>query len=281
MATHEQAVEARASSRALQALSSQERQNILLAMADALDSNQQDILIQNALDVRAAVEMCMSESMKARLVLNEKKLKVLSAGLRSIAAQEEPLGLVVQKTLIADGLMLTQETVPIGVLLVIFESRPDCLPQIAGLSIRSGNGLLLKGGKECTHSNRYLHALLVKSIEQASGGKVRGSVIGLIEGRDEVASLLKLDGHIDLIIPRGSGELVKYIKANTSIPVMGHAEGICHVYVDDAASLEKAIKVVLDSKTDYPAACNAMETLLLHRGSDTPSPSSLYLVSNS
>lgn len=223
-----------------------------------------EILEANSIDVANAQELKMTESMRARLVLSSAKILTLAEGLRSIAAQPDPIGKLIQQTELAEGLVLQQKTVPIGVLLVIFESRPDCVPQIAGLTVRSGNGLILKGGKECPLTIRLLHRLMTTAIEEASGGRVPRSVIGLVETRAEVSELLKLDGVIDLIIPRGSGELVRYIQANTSIPVMGHAEGICHVYVDEAAALLKALKLVLDAKTDYPAACNAMETLLLH-----------------
>jgi delta-1-pyrroline-5-carboxylate synthetase len=139
-----------------------------------------------------------------------------------------------------------------GTLLIIFESRPDCLPQIAALCIRSGNGLLLKGGKEADRTNKYLHKLVADAISSACMGKVESSLVSLIS-RDEIPSLLKLENCIDLIIPRGSNELVQYIKSNTKIPVLGHADGICHVYIDKECDLVKAENVLLDSKTDYPA----------------------------
>ena len=140
-------------------------------------------------------------------------------------------------------------------MLIIFESRPDCLPQIAALAIKSGNGLVLKGGKEAEKSNQLLHKLIVDSIDKVTHGKVTKGVIGLVS-RAEIPSLLKLDSLIDLVIPRGSSALVHYIKQNTKIPVMGHAEGVCHVYVDKHAEFEKAQRIVIDSKTDYPSgAC--------------------------
>jgi gamma-glutamyl phosphate reductase len=149
-------------------------------------------------------------------------------------------------------------------LLIIFESRPDCLPQIAALALRSGNGLLLKGGKEAEKSNKILHKIIAETIEKVTKGFVSRNVIGLITSRASIPSLLKMDSYIDLVIPRGSGDLVKHIKENTRIPVMGHAEGVCHVYIDSKADINKAEKILLDSKTDYPSACNAAETLLLH-----------------
>lgn len=265
MSVREQALSARSAGRALTNLSNEERQKILHAVADTLIKKEKDILAANQIDIEAAKTMKMKDAMCARLVLSSKKIATLADGLRGIANQNDPIGKIVRQTQIATGLLLQQTTVPIGVLMIIFESRPDCLPQIAALAIRSGNGLILKGGKEAMHTNRLLHAIITQTITDATHGKIQGSsLVGMVEGRDEIAELLKLDDVIDLVIPRGSGELVSYIKANTRIPVMGHAEGICHTYVDSMADLEKAIRIVIDAKTDYPAACNAMETLLLH-----------------
>ncbi|KAE9327116.1 Delta-1-pyrroline-5-carboxylate synthase B, partial [Phytophthora fragariae] len=146
---------------------------------------------------------------------------------------------------------------------VIFESRPDSLPQIAALALRSGNGLLLKGGKEALHSNAVLHKIIVNAVEEATNGKVKKDVIGLVTSREEISDLLRLDDVIDLCIPRGSGSMVSYIKKNTRIPVLGHAEGVCHMYIHGAADVKKAIELAIDAKTDYPAACNALETLLI------------------
>ncbi|EFJ44253.1 hypothetical protein VOLCADRAFT_65082, partial [Volvox carteri f. nagariensis] len=148
-----------------------------------------------------------------------------------------------------------------GVLLVIFEARPDALPQIASLALRSGNGLLLKGGKEATHSNAALHKVIVDAI----GPSLGPDLIALVTSREEIESLLALDDVVDLVIPRGSNALVSHIKRNTRIPVLGHADGICHVYVDEEADLDTALRILLDAKTDYPAACNAVEKVLVHR----------------
>ena len=194
--------------------------------------------------------------------MSHKKLESLSAGLMQIAdTSYNNVGKVVRKTKVSESLEVIQKTVPIGVLMVIFESRPDALPQVASLAIASANGLLLKGGKEANNTNTYLMRL----VKEALGRYGCGDAISMVSGRNEVSELLKLDQYIDLIIPRGSNEMVKSIKDRSkSIPVMGHADGICHVYLDKDADPMKAIKVVLDSKTDYPAACNAMETLLVH-----------------
>jgi len=258
------ATEARSQSLILQSLSGEVRSAILLEIADSLQRNKQEILKVNALDIEAAKMMQMSKSMRKRLVLSNDKLKSLSDGIKQIAHAKDPIGDVIARREIAAGLMLEQKTVPIGVLLIIFESRPDCLPQIASLAIKSGNGLLLKGGKEAKNSNRFLHKLIHDAIVKGSQGKVRGEVVSLIETRQDIAKILTLESHIDLIIPRGSYGLVNYIKNNTKIPVLGHADGICHVYVDREFQLEMVIRLILDAKLNYPAACNAAETLLLH-----------------
>ena len=148
--------------------------------------------------------------------------------------------------------------------MIIFESRPDCIVQIMALAVRSGNGLLLKGGKEAEHSNACLFNLMMDAIVEETRGEVKRNAFGLITSRNDIYSLLQLDRDIDLVIPRGSNALVDFIKKNTKIPVMGHADGVCHVYVDQSADLNKALRVVTDSKADYPSACNACETVLLH-----------------
>lgn len=202
--------------------------------------------------------------MAARLVFTSKKLKGVADGLRALAGQPDPLGRTRRHVEIANGLTLQQETVPIGVLLVIFESRPDVLPQVAGLSIASGNGVLLKGGKEASRTNAVLHRVLCDAVSACTRGRVSPSVLGLVEGRDEIAQLLKLHKDIDLVIPRGSNDMVQKIMRSTRIPTLGHADGICHMYIDKAADIDKAALLIVDSKCDYPAACNALETLLLH-----------------
>eukprot|EP00929_Paragymnodinium_shiwhaense_P011060 TRINITY_DN11632_c0_g1_i1.p1 TRINITY_DN11632_c0_g1~~TRINITY_DN11632_c0_g1_i1.p1 ORF type:complete len:833 (+),score=236.50 TRINITY_DN11632_c0_g1_i1:252-2750(+) len=256
---------ARDASRKLQALSSAQRAKILQCLADDMLARKDEILAANARDVEAAKKNNTDPHLVARLKLTDAKLQTLSDGISSIARAEEPLGRVVSATELSEGLVLKQVTVPIGVMLIIFESRPDSLPQIAALAIRSGNGLLLKGGKEAAESNKMLHAVVQDAIVRGSDGAVPPGVVGLVDGREAVADLLKLDDVVDLIIPRGSNELVQHIQNSTRIPVLGHADGVCHVYIDGSADIEKAVRIVVDAKTDYPAACNAMETILLHR----------------
>ncbi|URE49798.1 Amino acid kinase family [Musa troglodytarum] len=232
------AVSARECSRRLQSLSSEERKKILLDIANALEANEKLIRIENEADI-----------------------SFLANSIRVLADMEDPICRVLKRTELADGLILEKTSCPLGVLLIVFESRPDALVQIASLAVRSGNGLLLKGGKEAMRSNAILHKVITGAIPDVVGEKL----IGLVTSRDEIPDLLKLDDVIDLVIPRGSNKLVTQIKESTKIPVLGHADGICHVYIDKSADMQMAKCIVLDAKTDYPAACNAMETLLVHK----------------
>ena len=260
-ASTEMALAARSASRGLQALDSAGRTKVLYRVADALLANEAAILVENKADIEAA-EACGTEAaLLNRLKLKDGKLEQLAQGIRQIADMEEPLGKCLRATQLAEGLELKQVTSPLGVLLVIFESRPDSLPQIASLAIRSGNGLLLKGGKEAMRSNVILHRIITEALSP----DVDPGLIGLVTTREGIDDLLKLHHVIDLVIPRGSNSLVTHIQNNTKIPVMGHADGVCHVYVDDDCDMVKASAIVVDSKSDYPAACNALETLLVHQ----------------
>lgn len=261
------AMDARAQSLRLRALDGAARAAILNDIAAALEKNEEAIAKANKRDLEAARATNLAPALLKRLVLDSKKLASLVKGIRQIAAATDPIGRVVARTRVSGGLELQQRTVPIGVLLVIFESRPDCLPQIASLAIKSGNGLLLKGGKEAVQSNRLLHSLIAGAIEKS--GKLGAGVVGLVETRRQVGELLAMDKYIDLAIPRGSYGLVHYIKANTKIPVLGHADGICHVFIDAGADFAMALRLIIDAKLNYPAACNAAETLLLDASWDS------------
>lgn len=249
------AIDARNGSRKLQQLTSNERSNILTNISKSLIENQEEIIRVNQLDISYAESLNdISPSNLKRLQLTTEKILTLAEGILSIAKEPiDPIGQILSKTEIASNLNLEKVTTPIGVLLIIFESRPDCLPQIIALAIQSGNGLLLKGGKEAEKTNNFLFNMIRNCIEEGSSKKIHGSVIGLVTSRAEVQSLLQLDKYIDLVIPRGSSSMVSYIKSNTKIPVLGHAEGICHVYLDEACNDVKAIRISIDSKTDYPA----------------------------
>ncbi|KAL6756121.1 Aldehyde/histidinol dehydrogenase [Haematococcus lacustris] len=259
-AVRDMALRARAASRVLQSLPSLQRQQMLERLANSLEASTEEIMAANSLDVQQA-QGKVGDALLQRLVLKPAKIAQLAAGIRAIAQQEEPLGKCTRRMELAEGLVLERSTTAIGVVLIIFEARPDALPQIASLAIRSGNGLLLKGGKEATHSNALLHKLVV----QAVGPQLGADLIGLVTSREQINDLLALDDVIDLVIPRGGNALVTFIQRNTRIPVLGHADGICHAYVDAAADLDMAVKVVVDGKTDYPAACNAIEKVLVHQ----------------
>ncbi|KAJ8723191.1 hypothetical protein PYW08_003103 [Mythimna loreyi] len=253
---------ARTGSRVLQRLTPSERATAIHSLADLLVSKQDEIMEANAKDLEEATKSGLAKPLLSRLSLSPSKLKTLSIGLKQIAdSSYDNVGRVLRKTKLADNLVLRQVTVPIGVLLVIFESRPDSLPQVAALAMASANGLLLKGGKEAAYSNKALMALVKESLK----GVGADDAISLVSTREEISDLLSMEKHIDLIIPRGSSDLVRNIqKQSQHIPVLGHAEGICHVYLDKDADPVKALKIVRDAKCDYPAACNAMETLLIH-----------------
>lgn len=254
---------ARLGSMKLNALPFEERQDVLRSIAAELLLQQDRILEANKKDMAAAEANNLAAPLLKRLELTQSKLETLANGIRAVAEMPNPLGRVLIARELDEHLLLTKQTASIGVLLVIFESRPDSLPQIAALSLCAGNGLLLKGGREAEHSNTVLHDIIVNAVAESTQGRVPGSVIHLITTRADVHSLLKLDGYVDLVIPRGSNAMVQNIQRSTSIPVLGHADGICHVYIHDAVNVVEAVGVAIDAKLNYPAACNAAETLLL------------------
>uniref|UniRef100_A0A8C9WUZ6 Delta-1-pyrroline-5-carboxylate synthase n=1 Tax=Scleropages formosus TaxID=113540 RepID=A0A8C9WUZ6_SCLFO len=260
----QQAEMARNGGRSLAGLLSEQRGEIIYLLADLLTERKDEILAANKKDMDLAISTgCLSQALLKRLSLSPAKLNSLTIGLRQISvASQGSVGRVVRHTRVASGLELEQITMPIGVLLVIFESRPDCLLQVSALAIASGNGLLLKGGKEAVNTNTILHQLTQEALS-VHGVRDAVQLVSTCEG---VQDLCRLDKMIDLIIPRGSSQLVRDIqRATQGIPVLGHSEGICHIYVDAQASIDKVVKIVRDSKCDYPAACNAMETLLVHK----------------
>ncbi|MEO0605556.1 MAG: glutamate-5-semialdehyde dehydrogenase [Myxococcota bacterium] len=264
MTLRDLATDARAAAREVSSRSGADRSAALERMATALEAHRDRILEANRADVAeadaAVTAGTMSRALAQRLGLSETRIAQLAASLRDIAGTADPIGRVVNHLELAPGLVRREVTAPLGVLLVIFESRPDALVQIAALGVRSGNGLLLKGGSEAARSNAVLHEVLRDAL-----APLPAELLGLVHTREDIAALLGLDDLIDLVIPRGSNALVRHIQQSTRIPVLGHADGICHVYVDRAADADRAKAIVLDSKTDYPAACNAMETLLVHR----------------
>ena len=252
----------RRSAMALGQLADADRQAAVLAMAEALEAARAEILAANQADLDAASADGLATALVARLHLNGAKLDGAIEGLRQLAGLADPLGRRQLHTELDAGLVLERVTVPLGVVGVIFEARPDALIQIASLAIRSGNGALLKGGREASRSCAAIMAALWAGLAHST---VEPTALELLTSREESLGLLKLDGLVDLIIPRGSNELVRFIQDHTRIPVLGHADGICHLVVDQAADPQLALRVALDAKTQYPAACNAIETLLVHR----------------
>jgi len=259
---------ARRAARGLAVVSSERKNAALLAVAEGIEAARDLILEANRADVLEAratfEENSLSRSLLDRLVLDELKLCAMADGVRAVADLPDPSGRVLSRTLLDDGLVLEKVTCPLGVLLVIFESRPDAVAQIASLALKSGNAAILKGGSESVRSTAALLDVFTKALARVP--EIPGGVLSSVGGRAEADALLALDEYIDLVIPRGGYDLVRHVQATTRIPVLGHAEGVCHVYVDRAADAAMATAIVLDSKLQYPAACNAAETLLFHRG---------------
>ncbi len=243
--------------------STEARNKSLLAVARAFETRRDEILEANAQDVANAETLCakgqLARPLVKRLQLRSKFADVI-AGLEAVAKLPDPIGIVQKATELDTGLILTRVACPIGVICTIFESRPDALPQIASLCLKSGNAILLKGGKEAARTNRIL-ADVIAEASIAAGAPA--GWIHLLETREDVAGILGLDQYIDLIIPRGGNDLVRYIMDNTKIPVTGHQDGVCHVYIHGDADPDQAIAVAVDSKCQYPAVCNAAETLLI------------------
>ncbi len=257
---------ARSAALALAPLSDEVRNRALATMADAIDENAERILEANAEDVAEAEPLVasgeMSEPLLRRLELSERKIAQMAEGVRAVAALPDPLGVARMATLLDEELTLRRITCPLGVIAAVFESRPDALVQIASLCLKSGNAAILKGGREAAHTNRLMTELLRDAA--SSAGEVPADALQLVEAREDVQALLSRDDAVDLVIPRGSNEFVRYIKEHSNIPVLGHADGICHLYVDEAAETAMAVRLALDAKTQYPAVCNAIETLLVH-----------------
>jgi glutamate-5-semialdehyde dehydrogenase len=257
---------ARAASRAIAKLSAQARNQLLMAVAEAIENGARRILDANERDCRAAQSGAasgrMSQAMLARLSLTDRGITQMAEQVREVARLDDPLGRRLSVTELDDGLVLYKESCPFGVVGVIFESRPDAVPQLASLALKSGNAILLKGGVEAAHTNQELVSIWRECL--ARYPVVPVDSISLLGTRADVKEMLALDRDVDLIIPRGSYALVRFIMQHSRIPVLGHSEGICHVYVDRAADLDKAIDIAYDAKVQYPAVCNAAETLLVH-----------------
>jgi glutamate-5-semialdehyde dehydrogenase len=253
---------AKRASRVLAGLDEVKRNAALEAMALAIEAASGPLLMANLEDLKAEGDG-LSAAVRARLTLAGGKLVEMVEQVRSVARMPDPLGRVLDAIELDEGLDLTKLSVPLGVLAVIFEARPDAVTQIAALAIKSGNAVMLKAGREVSETAEALVRVLREALVRVG---LPVDAVSLVVGREAVQELLGMQGLVDLVIPRGSKALVEYVQANTRIPVLGHAEGVCHIYVDESADEAIALRVIEDAKTDYPAACNAVETVLVHRG---------------
>lgn len=248
-------------------LNSEIKNKALEAIANALESNKNKIFEANKQDLEIAQELVNQQKLASstfnRLKLDENKMRDMIQGIRDVIKLEDPIGKMLLQRELDENLTLYKVSCPIGVLGIIFEARPDVISQITSLAIKSSNAVILKGGKEAINTNKSIMNIISDAL-----GSIEGfpqNAVTQIFTHDEVAQMLKCDKYINLIIPRGSNKLVKYIQENTKIPVLGHASGICHIFVDESADTDMAVNVVTDAKTQYPSACNAVETLLIHK----------------
>ncbi|KAL2140286.1 hypothetical protein VTI28DRAFT_4003 [Corynascus sepedonium] len=262
---------AKSASHVLATLSADARNEALTAIHAGLTAARDDILAANARDLelaqQAAADGKLSQSLVSRLDLGRKgKFDDMLQGILDVRDLDDPVGKVTLRTRLDDGLDLERVTCPIGVLLIIFEARPEVIANIAALAVKSGNAAILKGGKESTESFVAIARVISAALDKT---KIPNGAIQLVTTRDVIPQLLALDSHIDLVIPRGSNDLVRYIKNNTRIPVLGHADGLCAIYLEQSADPAMAADVIIDSKTHYPAACNSLETLLVQESALT------------
>ncbi len=239
----------------------------LNAVADAIETHKEEIFSANKNDLENAQNLVnegkLSKSTFNRLKLDENKMRDMIQGVRDISELDNPVGKILLKRELDKDLILEKVSCPIGVLGIIFEARPDVISQISSLAIKSSNAVILKGGKESVNTNKKIMEIMNNALAQVSG--FPDNVIQQVFTHEDISQMLKCDEYINLIIPRGGNKLVQYIKENTNIPVLGHASGICHIFVDKSADIDDAIKIVVDAKTQYPSACNAVETLLIHK----------------
>ena len=262
MNVNEVARRARLAALKVAVVSSVTKNRAILEIAEQIQRQKSQVKEVNDDDVRHASEANLSEPLTKRLILDDSKIADLTKGLKLLAELEDPVGKTLDSLEMDRGLELYKVTSPIGVIGAIFESRPDALVQIASLCLKSGNSVILKGGVEARRSNQFLTELIRNAIGQSS--EIPEDSVQLLDTREDVAQLLRLDDYVDLLVPRGSSSLVKYVKENTKIPVLGHAEGICHEYIDVDADLAMAVEICFDAKVQYPAVCNAVNTLLVH-----------------
>jgi len=246
------------------------KNSALLSVADAFETHKSEIFDANKIDLDNAqifVEQGkLAKSIFNRLKLDENKMRDMIQGVRDIAKLDDPVGKILLKRELDTDLVLEKVSCPIGVLGIIFEARPDVISQISALAIKSSNAVILKGGKESVETNKKIMEIMNNALWHVDG--FPQNIIQQVFSHDDISQMLKCDEYINLIIPRGGNKLVKYIKENTNIPVLGHASGICHIFVDKSADIDDAVKITVDAKTQYPSACNAVETLLIHNDFD-------------
>lgn len=257
---------AKAASNKMLTLATESRRKALATIADAIWNEREQIIAANHQDLREAENLLKkkmySEALVKRLKLDEKKLRGVVQMINSVMSLEDTLGRTEYAVELDKDMELYRISCPIGVIGVIFESRPDVLAQTASLCLMSGNAVIMKGGSEAKKTNEALYNVIDKASKDAD---IPGGWIQLLDSRTEVSELLKLDDSVDLLVPRGSNSFVKYIQDNTRIAVLGHSEGVCQIYVDRSADLAKAVEICYDAKVQYPAVCNAVDTLLVHR----------------
>jgi glutamate-5-semialdehyde dehydrogenase len=258
MSISEKAKKAKQAAILLGAAKTETKNAALAQIAETLKNRTKEIIAANQKDLRLAEKNKLAAPLLKRLKFDEGKIADVCAGIESLIKLDDPVGKILSATELDTGLNLYKVSCPIGVIGVVFESRPDALVQISTLCLKSGNAVLLKGGSEAANTNKILTQVIADATTQLPKGWIQ-----LLETRQDVAEMLKQDNVIDLIIPRGSNEFVRYIMNHTNIPVLGHAEGICHVYVDGQADIDMAVKIAVDSKCQYVAVCNAAETLLV------------------
>ena len=248
-------------------MSTKIKNDALHKIADAINLNKNEIILANNFDLNNAKLLLekgeITQSAYNRLKLDENKLRDMIQGVRDIAALDDPINKVIWEKDIAQGINLKKVSCPIGVIGVIFEARPDVISQISALAIKSSNAVILKGGSEAEKTNAAIFKIITSTISEIDD--FPENMINLIFSREDVKIMLDADKYIDLIIPRGSNSLVSFIKSNTKIPVLGHADGICHIYIDDFADISKVVPIIIDAKCQYPSACNSVETILINR----------------
>ena len=258
---------AKNASKKLGTISTKLKNQALLNISENIEKNQDKIFEANKQDLDSAKELLeqgnLSQAVFNRLKLDENKMRDMIQGIRDIVNLDDPVGKILLKRELDKNLVLTKISCPIGVLGIIFEARPDVITQISALAIKSSNAVIMKGGKESINTNKAIFSIIQDALDNTPF--FPQGVLNQVFTRDDVAEMLKQDKYIDLIIPRGGNSLVKFVKENTKIPVLGHADGICHIFVDESAEFGKAKNIIIDAKTQYPSACNSVKTVLVHK----------------